>query len=528
MGRSKKKNKNKELHKDKILDYTPTKRLSVFLSSCINKRIILPLFLSLTFFIYFYLTKSIPLEIGGDISHFGDVGMSYASHQSKGISPLCGCYNELDSNKWRGISFIARNITVNNKPDGTSLTGYRIISSFPAPITYYPYIKLTASVYTIAMPYSDNFDPTMIITKKFPKHITYRKYDIGHEQAMYYFTEKELNISLLGEYPLSCWIPSSHSDFSIKNINSMFLNNSPTTVLEEKYYYQNEVMRKIENNEMISEDIEYPIGDFIGPNVLFWSENNSIIMKSGKKAVPTPINYIDNAFMIKNKTNKIITALIINSPFSVRMACIPYSKSGRPAILGDVYKEKIYPFVDYGTVNVFIKDPVRQGSEYEKILNIHKKGDVIWVGDVNYIDNRLGGNHTMNFRLPPAPPREGFNIFGEPSSIKFGSAIGKLMIGSSPMDIIAPSNIEFNNIKTIKTENNVIHIPFQIDTKNSTAKLLIQGTSEVIINGDKMTFILNKYKNILPITNILSGIASIISAIIAIINFTKIIPGKRN
>jgi len=496
----------------------------------IGSRTIIFVFLSVLFFVaFYYLKKNTPSVFGGEISNFGDVFFSYNTHQNEGISPLCGCATEQESNLWRGITFVARHISLYNRPKDSPLTGYYITSPFPQEVSWTSALKFDATLYVISMPWGKEFDPSLLINNRLQRSYIRQSVQLKSEKALYYFTEGNLNVSLLGQYPIGSWIPGKNSSVSIRHERGMFPNALLISTIEEDYVEQKENIERKDGKTYIKEYNDYPLGDFIGSPIVLWSEDKSYVMKTKPtSASPHQISNLDHSIFY-NKSQKIITAVLINPPFSIRVACMSFGSRhgdhdafGRPSHINDAFNDNVIPRFTYsGKLLLSIIDPVEQSSEFDQIYQQMRENDIIVASDVGFsgrLDEEVDPVFSMMmFRLPPIPPKKGFNIFGQVASFKLTSAQGKIMIGSYSQDIMAPSAVEFNNIKTMTTEDKVISVPLQIDTTSASAKLRFQGVSDISINGESFNANINKYRFVI---NYLMLFFSFVSALGSILSLT--------
>lgn len=471
----------------------------------------------------FYLIANRSFDLGAEISSFEDVVFSYSTHQNEWISPLCGCFTEQSQEEWRGLTFTARNIEVNNTNKNTNLTGYFITSPFPGKINWFPRLGFNVTIFSIALPNKYAFDPSMLLTKNFPKDTIVKTKTLLQLEGLYYMTDSNINISMLGEYPIASWIPMRNSAFTISKQKSMFPNSNATILLKEEHEeYFGKTWQDVQGTTHLTEYIDYPMGDFLGPNIALWSDLGLVLKKKENTLDPDNLIYVEKDFynIIKNKDH--ITALLINPTFSTRITAIPINQiepskmAVKPASLDDVKNGKQLSVMasDAGTMTVSILDSIEQ-DEFENIYEKIRSNDSIIAKNFKMVDMDIA---YMDFRFLPLPRHRGFSIFGDVNFLKFSSAVGKIMIGSSSLEVNAPSNIEFRNIKKLHTREKVIPIPIQIDTLSNKTNISFHGESEVFVNSTLATAMIHEYKYLIPYFALL---ISLFSAIIALVNFMR-------
>jgi hypothetical protein len=131
----------------------------------------------------------------------------------------------------------------------------------------------------------------------------------------------------------------------------------------------------------------------------------------------------------------------------------------------------------------------------------------------------------MEFRYPPIPPNNGFNIFGKINRLKTDSAMGNLMIGSRSFNIEAPAAVELRNIKRLDVKNGVMEVPIQIGMAETPARIQLKATSEIYVNDESITRRVDNNKTlvdyIVMIATILGAVLAVVSAIVAVKDFRQ-------
>ncbi len=471
----------------------------------------------------FYLAKSKPIEIRAELTGLGDIDFAYSGKQNLAISPLCGCYDEQPREQWRGITFPARYLQL-NREGSKPLTGYMMTVAEPGNMTWWSSMfRLRGSIYTFAVPENENFDSRVLLNEKFPETyrvLNRRRYTRAHHFLL--ISSKGLNISLLGDMPLGSWVPADESQVSVKyQREGMHLNARNVAVIEEHY-------KNTEANIETLEVPNVPLGDFLGPNVIFWSEDESAIIIAGDDVLQLEQSLPEG--------QKVIHAIVTEPPFSVRVAVDPldkgladhYIKSMKdygalPAEERKKYESyggsRVIGQLDDGKITVSIIDPEKQSEEFDAVYQRMKENEVVDRRvDINAMSETKPFEQSwiMNFRYPPIPPNKGFNIFGPISSMKFSRAIGDLALGSRNINIKVPSSLDFREIQSLDIEKGVFAVPVQLNTAAEKARIQIKATSETFLNDTPLNRRADEYKLNdlhLPIFGITIGVLSLLIAV---------------
>lgn len=325
-----------------------------------------------SFLTFLYLTTSNPTEIRAELTQLGDIEFTYTGKQNDAISPLCGCYSEQPRDKWRGITFPARYLQI-NREGSKPLTGYMMTAAVPSNISWLSSIfQLQGSIYTFALPVNEYFDPRYLLNDKFPE--TYRVLNIKKYDSTDHFlliSAQGLNVALLGDMPLGSWIPTEGSQVTIKyRKEGMHLNAPNVAIIEEKY-------KNTESNVKTLGVPNIPLGDFLGPNVIFWSEDKSAVIKAGGDILQFNQRLLES--------EKVIHAIVTQPSFSVRVGADPLEKElvdrhletmKNSDLLPDGVNQKysrdelvVIGQLDDGKMTISIIEPEKQSEDFDAIYS---------------------------------------------------------------------------------------------------------------------------------------------------------------
>jgi hypothetical protein len=479
---------------------------------------------------YSFINQSIPAKFTSKLTQVGDIELSYGEKQSDKISPLCGCFDVGEWENWRGITFTARNIEIDRKGD-LPVTGYFIFSPYPQNTEFSPTsgFKIKTAYYLIEMSENERFNPQVLVSGKLPPNYRIvRRDEEADEDFVQIFSESKLNVSLFGDKPLGSWIGMEKSNISINYQSGQNATELPSAIIKEKYLKSTEKELDqvwTESGVYDQSQMAMPLGDFLGPNIVLWSDDEatSILASSGVIDIP--------------KTNsvgkKLIRGMVVNPPFAVRIVTFAFGKDATAmstATDPSEQKEKHYSFLgsqgrfDNGEVSIKINNPDKQAKDFEQIYqSIREKGTTdAYFKTYNSSELPEG---KMEFKYPPIPPNNGFNIFGKINKLKITSTLGNLSIGSRPYNIEAPADFELRDIKEMEIKNGVMEIPLQIGMDEIQSKIVLRANSEIYVNNESITRRIDNNKTLIEyvvlIATIFGVIIAVVSTLIAIKDFAK-------
>jgi hypothetical protein len=364
------------------------------------------------------------------------------------------------------------------------------------------------------VPNGEEFSPELLVSKQLPKSqkIVDEKQADAIDFLMLVTRDGKLNVNLLGHTPLASWIPIKGSTTLLKYEPGMHLDNEGLASIEEHYKeYPAAAIRLDEDKKEVSWDdsIEYPLGDFLGPNLVFWSSDSTAYLRLENEV-------LFNGRNEDTSSHRIIAVVIGESAFSVRVACQPFGEDELEAHAKDSNGRLIIPrrVRDSGKITINVSNPEGQAGDFDQIYNVMKTSPTVEVSlpCACNVDQRQDISETnVGFRYPPLPPNEGFNIFGPIGQLKLTSALGKIMVGSHSFDIAAPSKLELRNIESLEVEGGVISIPIQLKTHTREANFELRGTSEVYINDESLNKKADEYKPVTEYLTVISGVVPILS-----------------
>jgi hypothetical protein len=472
--------------------------------------------------------KPVRVKVGANLTSVNRLRLSYGSPSSEHISPICGCWKEQDAETWRGITFAARRLTISRS--GTApLTAYVVTA--PWPTTMYsggPWMALPVKSFG---PVMSSFDPVRVleqfnaqtITTGFPKPI------ITNVQYAILVTDQPLHIRQFGDTPLGSWIPMGSSTLDILPQLTMFPSSANTVDLKESYQ---QILtgspRQTKGAEPQGEqsNAEFPALDLLGKRTVIWSDgpNTSVWLSETSMEI------------FKKGQNGLAVGLVIDPAFSARITVIPTSRETL-ARFSEVERHQLLAqphdwlgVSETGSISLRLERSVEDLQEFDMMTERFKKSDSVnvlveypqtgWVVSSGQ-DFLMYQTKSMGFRYPPSPPSRGFNIFGHMAHLSLEGITGSVVLGSSVVDIPAPSKLDFRNIKNFEATGGMmpLHVRGATDVFNTT--LTFSGIAEARLNGEPMPRSADRFSLSLGVAEVIAGIVQAIAAVFGMVKLRE-------
>lgn len=437
-----------------------------------------------------YLTSSQPAEIRAEFSELGDVEVQYATAQSDGFSPVCGCMAEQSYQQWRGITTVARHVELHRSGD-TPLAAYLITGAFPEPITWQPNVfRFKYRLFQIYLQGPDAFDPAAVLSGKFPK--LWSVTEMENSSVVDFLalrTSAPLNVSLLGPKPILAWIPSRGSSVLLDYSTGMHVKSSRIRQITEKHPGC--------EKDFDPDSLEYPLVDALGPNVVLWTVDGDAVVTDGKSIfVPPPS---------QRKWATQITALLIEKPpFATRIAMQAWDTSSWNRYQSMILERTPtqLPLLgnhcqDIGTAYMRILEDSDPSPLYTKVRNEIARDDIAAISN---IPAKLPGSDSfgaMTFRHPPIPETPGLAVFGALRNVKLSGAIGKLWAGTKLVELPTSSELEFRNMEFFRTPVGSMTVPHPAQQGAGKVAFRVQKASgELFLNGKPLHIRADSYRHL--------------------------------
>ena len=423
-----------------------------------------------------------------DVVTSGDVHLQYRGFQHDGTSPVCGCKEELDPNVWWGISSLAREVSM-FRSGGPPYTKYVLTGAEPKQIQWLPGLfKTRAQIFILRQPFGgEGFSPRLLSSGKMPGGYEVVTMDEVDEAFIYIITKAPLHVNLLSKVPVFAMLPMANSEITAHRTVGLYASAASRVTITENYKPW-----IIPPSGELDEDgpYEFPIVDFVGPDVVFWTESAADIVTEHKAYHPPPDGgtYLMGVFVTK-------------PPFTSRVGVMPLTDAERDedvTTLGTKTKTPI--LTKGGTFQIEIPNPIDQMHDYSQIYSYARAHPTLPVDHIPLTYHAFAGpadkpplilpgdfGFKNQFNYPPLPPLAGFNVFGPLSSVKVDAAQGLVAeeSGESAIRLNVASTVELHDISLINPDRGILTLP--TDSKD-TIRLNLRATGNIFVDGTERLF----------------------------------------
>jgi hypothetical protein len=383
---------------------------------------------------------------GGRIAATEAVDFTAVERDQK-VSPLCGCYAELERDKWAGISFIAPSLSASYAVQDDTVFAISVAAPLPSSINYDRVI-----MYKVRFIKSN--DPNFALSNSF--------YEIADLTIL---TKSEINIRGNVAAPQYSFLPASFSKNSLK-----FENEKSSLAIE-----------SIETETQERDAHSFPMLDVIGPSILISFDPDEALVGTG-------VNDDQVSKFPDNFSFEGVDAIEIMVPFSARFVFSSIKQPYRN--LAAIQKDSSMLVDGSRPGKIKLKTSTPLDVEWYKSAQevLDRKNVVVreqvWNARLEADGKEaiaLAGPGSMNYRMPTIAPRLGFDIYGPAKLLTVEGATGDLMIGSRALPISAPSNLTFREVSPVKQEDGWLSKPLTID-RDSGGSVKFQAVSSIEIN----------------------------------------------
>jgi hypothetical protein len=138
-----------------------------------------------------------------------------------------------------------------------------------------------------------------------------------------------------------------------------------------------------------------------------------------------------------------------------------------------------------GEVTLTAMDDEQDRAALHTIYEQMRNNDRVWVENIPamYVDDtdRVLNTVSMQFRYPPMPPEEGFNVFGDISHLEIQSALGNLDADGQEFEMKTSSKLALDGMTRPSFKRGVLSVP--IKTNAADVEFSIDKVSRLKVNG---------------------------------------------
>jgi len=422
-----------------------------------------------------WMLQPLSTDVNGHLADVREFSFVEGTQDYGGISPVCGC-KEPDLNSWRGVEFAGRRASV--RLHGAFWSQWLISAAEPSSISLTGGETLVrAKAYRVP---AKGFDP-LAFARDPNKHAGHPRSSTEISSPTFsMLTRGELQVALPGAIPIGAWIPFPKSRVRLTTTRSPFPEAPGRPRLIEHYPPQVGYWPDRNDTPQPKEPQVYPLGDFLGPNLVLWSDDREarvVGTRFGKAAGPGTV-----------------TAVVISrASFSTRIGVTPvaddFATGSEGFSLDDPDGLAEFGFDSSGTggtVGLTVDQPLTP-KDYERVQGLVTEEPKKWI--VSDLNPEYGGNPGDEYgvleehRFPPLPDHVGFNVFGPLESVRFHDITGDLTVDDEHVDLSGGADLDLNKVEVFRNSNDEELISSPLSTGEETAELDFGARGTVSVNG---------------------------------------------
>lgn len=453
-----------------------------------------------------WLLEPVATDVRGRLGGVHELSFLEGVQDGGGISPVCGCAHPR-LHAWRGVEFAGRQVTLRHS--GSPWTQWMLSSAEPDAVSLAGGLKVVhAKAYRVEVP--GHFDPFAFLNHRWDGAVL-DSLDVEAEKLAM-LTHKELRIGLSGPVPIGAWIPFPGSSVELTATHSPFPEVPRRPRLIEHYPRRIGFWPDGKGTEHPKERQVYPVGDFLGPNLVLWTDD------PGARIVGT-------RFGTPQAGAHVVTVLVISaSVFSTRIAAVPafptQVASSQRFSLEERESYAEYVFDASGTtgaVALTVDEPLSQ-SDYQSVVRRVRSDPKTWTRIPRHpeYEGRIPERgFIQEQRFPPLPRVVGFNVFGPLRRIDFTHVHGDLTVGDDHVDLSGSADLQLNDVQAFRNSEDEQLISAPLSTTADAVDLDFEAHGAVSVDGVAQATARSEYEA--P----LRAIALVISLIGAVLGLAK-------
>lgn len=438
-----------------------------------------------------WLSQSTPADFTARLSANAPVILEYAGDYTDKKSPACGCAFSPDD-EWRGITFVARRIQIDQQADAPHKNAYMLSPAFPSVIgPLSSGFHFSPSYYEILVPEGQEFEPRHFANRtdvgRHYRVLQNRPLPIG--PALSIFTSGPLNVETLGEVPVGAWIPSVDGRLRISRD------------AETGDYQFFETVDHQPETAPGGYTSMWQVVDLLGPRIIAWIDQPArIFAPDGFTTQLTGASQAEGGGIV-------LHVFVLDVPFALRVGV--GAMQAEEATMDQVinYRNQRFgamiaePLVR-GSV---VADLSTRGADYRSIRRqLEQEPEIVSCGVSGF---EGGGEMCMSFRRPDAPRNNGLNIYGRVRQLRFESVVGSMMVGSRHIPIDPPVPVNVLEASGFDHPLGTTTIPIEISNGELTVSDHFVARGDVTINGEPVSRRMDKWATPIGAAAILSWFA---------------------
>jgi hypothetical protein len=425
-----------------------------------------------------------------------------------GISPVCGCAHP-HLHQWRGIAFAGRKVTLSHA--GSPWTQWVVSSAEPSAVELSGGAELMQAT-AIRLRSHGRFDPFSLINDESGHGTVHLEREIPVEAEKFSIvTPSSLHVGMSGAVPVGAWIPFPGSWIDLTESTSPFPGSSQQPRLVEHYPADVGFWPDNEGNEHPKEPQIFPLGDFLGPNLLLWTDNPQA------RIVGTSFN--------RPAGKDVITAVIVSrAVFSTRIAVAP-APSGFPVLAEHLSFADEEDSAEYivdgsgaaGTVAVTVDQPLSEG-EYRGVRQRVLSNPRTWrevPPNPEYEAEAAEAPFWREEHFPPLPRQAGFSVWGPLRTIELDQVHGALTVGDENVDLSGAGEVQINEVQAFRNSDDEELITAPLATSGRAANVQFEAKGTVSVNGIPQS---TNRTLIEPVWGVVALLVGFAGSIIALLN----------
>lgn len=442
------------------------------------------------------------VRVTGRLFGVRDVSFVAATQSEGGISPVCGCeHPHVDT--WRGVSFASREVTL-ERAGQSPWTEWVLSSADPGPIELQGGTDVS-TIEAVRLRPHKAFNPRWLLDGDLARdsQVVSRSTFSGYRLTL--LTHQPLRLALLGPVPIGAWMPFPGSHVSLGQVRSQFPQEPQQPQLVEDYPAS--IGPSSRSSGKAAQLQAYPVGDFLGPDLVIWTDDPTAQMPATPLEDPTE--------------HGVITALLIKgNTFSTRIGVVPLAdrelanRRRLDAEKPQLAQENVFfGRYDSGHVTLTINDPLSSVA-YDRVRGWVTHHPTVWIHALaNPFEVAPEGApvpepsssgvppppepYSEQERYPPMPSYAGFNVFGPLERVMFASVWGDVSAGAEPIDLSGSGNLLLEDVHGLRNADNEELLSSPLETSNESADLEFRAVGRVKVNGQAQGTFLQQHSELL-------------------------------